>query len=286
MKEFIEFKKQRELGEIITDLFKFIRLEGKELGKLILKITGPALLVLIFSYVYYTQSTLGSLNNIMIQQNFSGNIIISVLLFIGSILVFYALLYATVFLYIKSYINNEGLVNPAEVSAGVKHYFWSLLGLNVLVGIIVGIGLILCLLPGVYLGVCLTLSFPILIFERNDVGAAISKSFKLIKEEWWTTFASLIVIYILYYIVSLIFQIPQIMYFLVKGIAMSNEVSGNPFESINWISISLDVIGMLAGYLLFTFVLISVALIYFHLNEKKNYSGTIETIDKLGERDL
>lgn len=285
MKEYIEFKKQRELGEIISDLFKFVRLEGKELGLLIVKITGPAILVMVLSYIYYVQSTLGNLNNIFLQQDFSSTIIIPVLLLFGSVLVFYALLYCTVFLYIKSYIENKGNVDPADVKAGVKHYFWSLVGLNVLVGIIVGVGVLLCIAPGIYLGVCLALSFPILIFERNDIGDAISNSFKLIKDEWWITFASLIVIYILYYVVSMIFQIPQLFYYLIKGFTMSNEMSGSPFDIVDWVSITLDVIGMLAGYLLFTFVLISIALIYFHLNEKKNYTGTIETIDKLGERD-
>lgn len=285
MKEYIEFKRQRELGAIISDLFKFVRLEGKELGLLILKITGPAILVMIVSYIYYVQSTLGNFNNILIQQDFSSTFFIPVLLLFGSVLVFYALLYCTAFLYIKSYIQNEGIVNPEEVKTGVKQYFWSLVGLNVLVGIIVGVGILLCIAPGIYLGVCLSLSFPILIFERNDIGAAISNSFKLIKDEWWITFASLIVIYILYYVVSMIFQIPQLFYFLIKGFTMSNEMSGNPFDIVDWVSITLDVIAMLAGYLLFTFVLISIALIYFHLNEKKNYTGTIETIDKLGERD-
>lgn len=283
MKEYIEFKKQRELGAIINDLFKFIRLEGKTLGSLILKITGPAIVALVLSYVYYIQSTLGDINNLLIEQNFSGNIILSVVLLICAAFVFYSFLYSTVFLYLKSYIQNEGLVDPKEVKSGVKKYFWSFIGLNLVVGIIVGLGFLLCILPGVYLGVILMLSFPILVFEHNDIGVAISNSFKLIKGEWWITFATMVVIYILYYTVSLVFQLPQIFYYLVQGFTMSNEVSGNPFDTVSWISISLDVIAMLAGYLLFTFVLISIAFIYFHLNEKKNYTGTIEAIEKLGE---
>jgi hypothetical protein len=47
MNEKIQFKKQRDIGEIITDTFKFIREEWKPLGTLILKITGPALFVLV-----------------------------------------------------------------------------------------------------------------------------------------------------------------------------------------------------------------------------------------------
>ncbi len=285
MKETIDFKQQRELGTIITDVFKFVRIEGKELGGLILKITGPALLAVIFSYVYYTQSTLGNFEAIFMQQEFSNNILLSLFLLFGSVVVFYALIYSTVLLYIKSYVANQGHVQVETVSREIKEYFWSMLGLNLLTGIIVAVGIIFCVLPGIYLMVCLTLAFPILIFERNDIGAAISNSFKLIKEEWWNTFATLFVIYILYSIITMIFQLPQLLYMFVKGFTMSNEVSGNPFEFIDWVSITLDVIAMVAGYLMFTFILISIAFVYFHLNEKKNFTGTLENIDKLGQRE-
>lgn len=285
MKETIDFKQQRELGTIITDVFKFVRIEGKELGGLILKITGPALLAVIFSYVYYTQSTLGNFEAIFMQQEFSSNILLSLFLLFGSVVVFYALIYSTVLLYIKSYVANQGHVQVETVSREIKEYFWGMLGLNLLTGIIVAVGIIFCVLPGIYLMVCLTLAFPILIFERNDIGAAISNSFKLIKEEWWNTFATLFVIYILYSIITMIFQLPQLLYMFVKGFTMSNEVSGNPFEFIDWVSITLDVIAMVAGYLMFTFILISIAFVYFHLNEKKNFTGTLENIDKLGQRE-
>lgn len=284
MKETIEFKQQRELGAIITDMFKFVRLEGKKLGMLILKITAPALVALVFSYIYYAQTTLGNIEIILTQQNFSNDIILSVFLLLISALVFYALLYSSVFLYIKSYIAHNGQPDTEEVSNQIKHYFWSVAGLNILVGIITMVGLILCVLPGIYLMVCLSLSYPILIFDRNDVGEAISNSFKLIKDEWWNTFASLFVIYILYSLIGLIFQLPQFFYFLVKGISLSQEASSDVFVNVDWVTISLDLIAMLAGYFLFTLVLISIAFIYFHLNEKKNYTGTLETIDKLGSQ--
>lgn len=285
MKETINFKQQRELGTIITDAFKFVRIEGKELGGLILKTTGPALLAVIFSYVYYTQSTLDNIENILMQQNFSTNVVLSIFLLLGAVLVFYGLFYSTIFLYIKSYIANQGNVHIETVSREIKEYFWGMLGLNVIIGLIVVVGLLFCVLPGIYLMVCLSLAYPILIFERNDMGDAISNSFKLIKEEWWNTFATLFVIYLLYSLITMVFQIPQLLYVFVKGFAMSNEVSGNPFDMVDWVSITLDVIAMVAGYLLFGFILITIAFVYFHLNEKKNFTGTLESIDKLGQQE-
>jgi len=285
MKETIDFKKQRELGAIITDTFKFVRLEGKDLVGLILQTTWLALLAVILSYVYYTQATLGNFEKILIEDSFSSNVILSIFLFLASIIVFYALIYCTVLMYIKSYIAHQGMVQIDSVKKEIKDYFWSMMGLNVLVGVIVVAGIFLCVLPGIYLMVCLSLAFPILIFERNSIGDAISNSFKLIKNEWWNTFATLLVIYILYSVVSMIFQIPQLLYFFVKGFALSNDVSGNPFDIIDWVSITLDVIAMVAGYLLNTFLIIAIVFVYYHLNEKKNFTGTLESIEKLGQRE-
>lgn len=285
MKEVIEFKKQREIGAIITDTFKFVRLEGKTLGLLILKISGPAMLVMIGSYIFYVQSTLGDFERIFSATSFTSNIILSSILLACSYIAFYALLYGAVFGYIKNYIDTNGNVNPEEVTQLARNHFWSYIGLNIIAGLMIGVGILLCVLPGIYLMVCMTLSFPMLMFERKDLGNAISNSFKLIKDEWWITFATVIVVYALYYVIALIFQLPQIIYYLSRMITMINEVSRNPFEIIDWVSITLDVFSMIAQYFLFALILIAYAFIYFHLNEKKNFTGTLETIDRLGERE-
>ncbi len=283
MKEVINFKQQREIGAIITDIFKFIREEGKTLFSLILKITGPALLAMIGSYVYYMQTTLGDIEKIIVSETLGTNTILSVFLLLISAMAFYALIYGTVLGYIKSYIQTDGSVNPDDVSSYAKSHFFSMIGLNLLIGIITAAGIIFCVIPGIYLGVCLAMAYPIFVFERNDIGFAISNSFKLIKDEWWITFATFIVIYLLYYLITFIFQVPQLIYYFSKGFLMSEEISADPFAMIDWFSITLDVIAMLAQYLLFTIVIIAIAFIYFNLNEKKNFTGTLESINQLGE---
>ncbi|WP_339609366.1 hypothetical protein [uncultured Planktosalinus sp.] len=283
MKEVINFKQQREIGSIITDIFKFIREEGKSLFTIILKVTGPALLAMIGSYIFYMQTTLGNIERMIISETLGTNTIISVFLLLISVIAFYSLIYGTILGYIKSYIDTDGKVNLNDVSTFSKSQFFSMIGLNILVGIITFAGFVFCVLPGIYLGVCLSLAYPIFVFERNDISFAISNSFKLIKDEWWITFATFIVIYLLYYLITFIFQVPQLMYYFSKGFLMSEELSGDPFSIVDWFSITLDVIAMLAQYLLFTIVIIAIAFIYFNLNEKKNFTGTLESIDQLGK---
>ena len=285
---YVNFKKQRELGSILTDTFKFVRLEGKTLLGLILKIAGPALLIVLLAYIYYMQVTMGSFD-LMAVGNSSGvfgiNIILAFFLMIISGVAFYALMYGTVLQYIKSYIKNAGNVIKEEVTAGVRKNFWSLLGISFLVGLISGIGFIFCVIPGIYFGTVLATTYAIHVFENRNTTDSISYSFELIKGEWWITFATYLVIFILYYIITIIFSLPGIIYSFINIFTVSQEATANPADMFDWIYVALNVLGMIGQYLLYALIIISTAFVYFNLNERKNFTGTIETIEAIGKRD-
>ena len=55
-KDIVNFRRQRDLGEILSDTFRFIRLEFGSFMGAILKIAGPYLLILLAAtgaYLYY-----------------------------------------------------------------------------------------------------------------------------------------------------------------------------------------------------------------------------------------
>lgn len=289
MKQFIQFKKQRDIGDIITDTFKFLRLQGKDLFVLILKICGPALLVILLSFIYYAQTTLSSFDNILSNETnfnlFSTDVIFSIGIMMISMVVYYALLQCTVLIYIKTYIETQGKVSEQQVRDGVKNSFWNVLGLSFLVGLILVVGFLFCGFPGIYLGVVLAITYSIAIFENKDATDTIGYSFKLIKDEWWNTFATFFVVIILFYIILVIFQIPQYIYFFSKSFTISEEIGADPSQVFDWVYIALNSIAMIAQYLLYTILVIASCFVYFNLNEKKNYTGTIEAIDAIGNRE-
>ncbi len=288
MKEIIQFKKQRELGTILSDIFKFIRLNWKLLFGLILKIAGPALLVLLVTYIFYIQSLFGSmgvLESIGTFNNFTTTTFFSLLLLLVAALVYYSLLNGVIMHFIKSYINNGGIVSKEEVTTGVKEDFWKLLSTSFLVGIIVGFGLMICVIPGIYLGVVLSTAYAVVVFERKSVGDTINYCFNLIKSEWWITFATFFVIFLLYYFIMIIFQMPQYIYFFIKGFTMSQQVSADPASMFDWVYVGLTSFAMIVQYLLYTIIVIGTAFVYFNLNEKKNFTGTMETIESLGKKE-
>ncbi|MEM0517071.1 MULTISPECIES: hypothetical protein [Aequorivita] len=285
MNNSINFKKQRELGSILTDIFKFIRLNWKLLFELILKIAGPALLILLIGFIFYLQSFVGGfgiIETVDAIDNFSTNVILSLLVVIVAGLVYYALLNGVVLHFIKSYIKNGGIVNKAEVIQGVKDDFWSLIGTSFLVAIIIFVGAMFCVIPGIYLGIVLSIAYAVVVFENRSVIDTISYCFDLVKGEWWATFATLFVTGLLYYFINIIFQVPQYIYFFIKAFTGSQEISADPSVMFDWVYLSLSTVGMVFQYLLYTIIVICSAFIYFNLNEKKNFTGTIEAIDSLG----
>ena len=290
MKETIQFRKQRELGDILSDTFKFIRMEWKPLGGLIIRIPGIALLAVILSYIYYIRTTVGGFE--IDETGWAGDTIasgfealIAVFLLLGSALIFYSLLYGTILYYIKEYVDQEGAVDTRKVERQLRDGVWDLFGLNFLNALIIVAGSIFCLVPGIYFAVVLAASFSIMVMEKRDITDSIGYSFKLIKGEWWITFATLLVIGIIYYIIALIFQVPQYIYFFARAFTSSTEISGDPGEMFDWIYVALSSMGMMVQYLLQTIVVIATALIYFNLNERKHHTGTLETIESIGKRE-
>ena len=234
------------------------------------------------------QVTIGSFDLMAVGSSsevFGINIILAFFLMIISGVAFYALMYGTVLHYIKSYIKNDGNAIKEEVTAGVRQSFWSLLGISFLVGLISGIGFIFCVIPGIYFGTVLATTYAIHVFENRNTTDSISYSFELIKGEWWITFATYLVIFILYYIITIIFSLPGIIYSFINIFTMSQEATANPADMFDWIYVALNVLGMIGQYILYALIIISTALVYFNLNERKNFTGAMETIETLGKRD-
>tara|TARA_R110002020_G_scaffold454448_1_gene669958 strand:- start:87676 stop:88533 length:858 start_codon:yes stop_codon:yes gene_type:complete len=283
MKEYIVFKRQRELGEILSDTFKFIRLEYKPLFSALIKNAGIPFLVLLAAAGFYA-ATATDFADITGGIFRSGNVIMGVLFLMVALLFYYGFLYGTVLNYIKSYIENEGNVNQEQISQAVRANLGGLIGLGVLSAVILIAGFVACILPGIYLSVPLSLVFAIMIFRGRGISDSISESFVLIKGEWWVTFATIIVVSLVVYLIGMVFQVPVIIYTIIKGLTSSSEISNGDFSSMfDWVYITLNVIASAVSYILYAVVAIASAFIYYNLNETKNQTGTLERIDSIGD---
>jgi hypothetical protein len=288
MYNFIQFKKERELGDILSDTFKFIRENYKPLFKALVKYAGPVFLLQLFALGYYSYVTLGSTSNIFLEntidQNFGFNILLSLLFMILTAVAYQAFMYGTIQHCIRSYIENKGEINVDEVGDGMGQDWSSFLGLGFAVSIMTFIGLIFCFLPGIYLAVPLSLVYSIKTFKQLGFSETISYTFTLIKDNWWITFLTLFVMLIIVYLMSMIFQMPALIYSLTKTFTAVDQGSfADPSFMFDWVYLVLSIIGSAASNLLYGILAITIGLIYFNLNEQKNHTGAYESIENLGK---
>lgn len=283
MNNHINFKQQRELGEILSITFKFIRENYKTALRLFFKFTGPSFIILIAAISYYTYITLGS--NLFDSGSLdAANMIIALIFLFISYLLYYTCVTGTINHMILSYINNNGVIKDDEVSYGLRQDFGKILILSIITGIIMIAATLMLLIPGIYVFVPLSLVTAILVFRRNGVTESISESFQLVKDNWWMTFATLICIYLLVYVIGLIFQIPAMLYVLIQMFTVATEGSSmEPEEMFGNGYVILNAISSAAQYIIYSITIIGIAFVYFHLNEKKNFTVTYETIDNLGK---
>lgn len=285
---YIEFKKQRELGEILSDAFNFVRSEFKPFFRTIFKVVGPFLLVLLISLSLYLYS-FGGLFNFEFQSNQAAfNPVImfaAVFFFVFSAVATFAMAQSTALSYIGFYVDQKGQVDYEKVRSKAYSRFWSYIGLMFLVGIVLIFGFLLCFIPGIYLYPPMMLTFPILAFTNKGVSESFSYGFTLIKDNWWATFATLLVIGIIVAIIGYVFQIPAVIYMWIKMGVFSGEIdaenmSGGIFDPVY---IALNILAYLVQFVLNMVTIVVAAMLYFHLNEKKNFTGTFERIQNLGK---
>ncbi len=291
----IRFKRERELGEVLGDTFGFIRENYKSLLKTLFTYVGPAYLVLIFAMGFYVFTTAKSGQDFLsvldtsaassgTASGFFSSVLIGIIFLLFSAWVYNAMLFGTINLIIKSYINNDGKIDRTEVGNSLNKQWPQFLGLGFLVSILIFFGLTLFIIPGIFIAVPFALVYSIKIFKNYSIGESISYSFSLVKNNWWISFLTLVVMMLLYYLINIIFQVPAIIYSFIKVFTMAKEGSmADTSFMFDWVYLSLSVLSSAAQYIVYIIVVISTVFIYFNLDEKKNATGTYEDISKIGE---
>ena len=86
------------------------------------------------------------------------------------------------------------------------------------------------------------------------------------------------------YVLSLVFSIPTAIYTYAKMGIFSGEIDPESLNSfVDPVYIIINLISTLFSILLNLIPIIASALIYFHLNEKRNFTGTYERISNIGK---
>jgi hypothetical protein len=183
----------------------------------------------------------------------------NVALLVVSLLGLFAQLLATgaVFkLQLDAYLGKPHHIRESLEFAFARHRLLSLLWVGIIATVMVVVGLILLIIPGIYLFVATSVAVPVLMLEGQKGMGAISRSMNLIASRWWSTFGRLLVGLIMYIVAVFIIGA------IAGGIAHSTT-NVTLFEVIN------GLVGTLITIVLAPFIAALINVIYIDLRVRK-----------------
>lgn len=265
----IQFRKKREIGDIYTDSFLFIRQEHKPLSKLIAVYVLPFMVMYGFVQIYLQKNVISKIDFTDQEALFAniGPIYLNIFLFSLFGLFVQSLLIAAYYTYIEAYVNKgKGNFDLADITPQLFSKGLLAIGASLVIFIVVIFGLILCIVPGIYFANSLSLAFIILIFEKKGLGNALMRSTFLVNTQWWSTFLINITGIILIWTARFVMSVPAV----ISGVA-GNIFDSNPppteYPDWYWILIGVStVVSSVLWIIPYTFL----AMQFFNLQERMN----------------
>lgn len=276
----LTLRRSRDFGEIISDTFGYFRIHFKSLGKGLVMYSLP---MIIISGILIG-SGMGSsftANEIGAQPSPEDMAAIGFKVIAGAFLMMVTFVVIIQICFKHIQLINEG-IETDEIAMGMlledfARNFFGLIGLFIVIGIATMIGFLFLIIPGIYVATKLSLAPSIFIVDEEDFGEALSRSWEITKDNWWFTFG---VSFVMSIIVNVISNVVIVPFYLVMMFATfaSGEPDMGLFGTLFSIMYGLSMI--MVG-LLYCFPLISQAMVYFSLYEKKSGDSLSSRIDAL-----
>ena len=278
MTETVEFKKRRDFGQVINDTFTFIRQNIKPLIKTYFTFCGLFVLASMATLLLQQFKMVNVINTVGGMRHTSGIGLYGVEYFLSLIFSFasYSSMTVAVLSYIAIYVQ-KGNQTPTldEVWGFFKYYFFRVFGSSFLLMLLLIIGFMFCLVPGFYLFPFIAMMFPIMVIENSSLSYSFSRSFSLIKENFWVTFGTLIIVWIIVYACTTLIVLPTSLFNMLAMFSSKNPQMSLTLTLITTVLQSLCQV--------FTIVpIITISLMYFNLVEEKESVGLMERISNFG----
>jgi hypothetical protein len=277
----IELAKVRDFSAIINDTFMFLRQNFKPLLRCFFTFCGFFLLATIVTSAMQQLKMNDLVGGVrdnpgpvgVFNTGYQFGLTVIVTLFFT--LLTYTAILVTVLAYMVIY-KEKGNMPPTneEMWGYFKYYYLKILMFVFLNGIIIVIGCVFCIIPGVWLYPIMSLTLPIVMFENSTYGYAFNQAFRLIKENWWVTFGALFIMGFIVGISAAIVTVPAALW---SQFSMIMHWPGS-----NIAAILTAVVSHLA-LVLYILPVITLALCYFSLNEQKEGTGLMARINQIGE---
>ncbi len=309
---FIEFHRTRDFSRKLNATFEFVKQNFKPLGKSVLFIAGPPVLVASlasgsFMGDFMSFSVMGDpaqeVGNYFTSVSFWLEFLLMLVFFtIGGVMNI-----ATVNSYLLLYEKRRSnKIEVSEVWEQVRATFWMYFSTMLLFSVLV-IGFIIamvtpmlllwdtspflvfflgviCYFGFIYFFFAAAFVFIIRAYEGKTFFGAIFRSFKLIKDKWWSTFGLLFVLYLIVGMSSYVFLLP---WQIVTGAMALHQTSIDTFQEPSTVMQTMTMVVLTLTYLAQTLLTalpnVGTAFQYFNLVELKEARGLMAQIETLGQ---
>ena len=202
-----EIKRELSLGDVISKMFELYRRDFAKYFVLFAVVGIIIGVVTSLAQHYFVLPTLSS--NATPQQvlNWLPGFIGALTLLVGSIfavtVVFFPIAQGSAIRLASDQIEKGQADLGASIRFAASKLLW-IWALSIVVGVIVGLGFIALIIPGIILAIMFALAFPVLLIENRGVLDSMGRSRQLVGQRWLKTLATYIVLAIIVAIASAI----------------------------------------------------------------------------------
>jgi hypothetical protein len=147
---------------------------------------------------------------------------------LGSLVEIFAafLLQATLVKAVQDVRDGRADLSLGETVRAATPYFWAVAGASILAGIAITIGLILIIVPGLYLITIWAVIIPVIVLEQSGVMASFGRSHQLVRGRGWHVFGTLVLAWLILLAVNLILGLIFAVLPDALGRGLSSVISG------------------------------------------------------------
>jgi hypothetical protein len=125
---------------------------------------------------------------------------------LGSIVEFFAafLLQAALVKAVQDVRDGRADLSFGETVSAATPYLWPVAGASILAGIAITVGLILLIVPGLYLITIWAVIVPVIVIERSGALASFGRSHQLVRGHGWHVFGTLVLVFLILIVVDIL----------------------------------------------------------------------------------
>jgi hypothetical protein len=298
MNSTLPLRRIRDFGEKVTDTFKFIKLNWKNLMVLYGIFVLPFLLVGVFLGAGYFMEIFSSMtkgNGAAIFSNWR--------LWVAMLVIYMAVnaMATSIYLYMRIWEDENRRATPGELLTIMAAPFIS----NMMYTVLLFVALMILMVPlfllasggasagtavvvGLFvfflmIGLLISLAYMVLIYPvntigRGELGNAFSATWTLLKGSWWASLGYILVLSLIYYVFSFLVQMVLTMFFGVGTLMGSSDFAGSAGKGMAVVY----GLSMLIQQIFYIIIFVGAGILYFSLHEEKIGGGLEKMIDDLG----